>query len=153
MLQKTWWLKLVLSQSQCFRQSRVTDFMSLFKDLLSLYLFSVFVSSTGISLSRATGIHFIDFLKRFIWEKESKHGGHTREWWGEGPTEREKVPSKLRAEHRAGCGSNSPPWDQTWPKTKNRKLNRLCCPGAPTSLIFICYHLFIYLKNIYLILC
>lgn len=53
--------------------------MSLFKDLLSLYLFSVFVSSTGISLSRATCIHFIDFLKRFIWEKGSKHGGaHAR---------------------------------------------------------------------------
>ena len=55
---------------------------TLLSNLLSMYLFSVLVSSAGMSLSRTTGIHFIDFLKRFFHLRESvKACVHMHEQW------------------------------------------------------------------------
>ena len=129
---------------------------TLLSNLLSMYLFSVLVSSAGMSLSRTTGIHFIDFLKRFFHLRESVkacvHMHEQWEGWGGRGRGRESQ-SKAVGEHRAQQEALShDPGIRAEGKPGVGRLTQLCHLGVPTSLIFICQHLFVYLKSIYLIL-
>ena len=71
--------------------------------------------------------HFFFFKNFYLFEREREQGVKQREW------EKERISSRLCAEHRAQLGVwSQEPEIMTWTKTKSWTLNQLSHPGTPS---------------------